>query len=275
MRISIIIPVYKNIDLFLGMMRNNWKYIHHEEVIVVDDASGESLRELLEKEFEGIKVIVNEKNLGFPKTVNRGIRASTQDFIMLLNSDVKMIDDTYRKAIGEFADDKLFALSFIQIEKDKKLVGKNEIYFDRGFYNHRRIDDNIFGETGWAEGGSALFDAKKLKKLGGFDEMFSPFYWEDIDLSHRAKEMGWKIWFYPTVKVEHHHESTIGKYHNSDKIKTIALRNQFIFTWKNLNSSEKLIQHIFYTLYYLIANTVKANMFFARAFFWALKIKYL
>lgn len=274
MKISVIIPVYKNIELFLGMMRNNWKYIKSEEVIVVDDASGENLKEVLEKEFVGIKVIVNEKNVGFSKTVNRGIFASTQNRIMLLNSDVKLIDDSYEKAVGEFEkDDDLFALSFIQIEKDGKLVGKNEIYFEKGFYNHRKIEDNQMGENGWAEGGAALFDTKKLKQLKGFDEIFSPFYWEDIDLSYRAHKMNWKILFYPLVKVEHHHESTIAKYHKSDRIKTIAMRNQFLFTWKNLDSIEKLSQHIFYTPYYLLANTIKLDLYFAKAFLWGVFIK--
>lgn len=257
------------------MIRNNWKYIKGEEVIVVDDASGENLKEILEKEFVGIKVIVNEKNVGFSKTVNRGIIASTQNLIMLLNSDVKLIDDSYEKAVSEFGkDDNLFALSFIQIEKNGKLVGKNEIYFEKGFYNHRKNEDNQMGENGWAEGGAALFDTKKLKQLKGFDEIFSPFYWEDIDLSYRAKKMGWKILFYPTVKVEHHHESTIAKYHKSDRIKTIAMRNQFLFTWKNLDSNDKLIQHILYTSYYLLANTIKLDLYFAKAFIWAMKINF-
>jgi len=274
MKISVIIPVYKNIELFMGMMRNNWKYIKDEEVIVVDDRSLENLKEILNKEFKEITVLVNEKNIGFSKTVNKGIFHSHGEYIMLLNSDVKLIDNSYKNALSEFEkNNDLFALSFIQIERDGRLVGKNEIYFEKGFYYHRSVTDNKVGENGWAEGGSALFFADKLKQLKGFDEIFSPFYWEDIDLSYRAKRMGWKVLFYPAVKVEHHHESTIAKYHKSESVSVIALRNQFLFTWKNLECGKMLLDHVKYATYYFFINIIKLNFNYHKALFWAILIK--
>ncbi|PJE58197.1 MAG: glycosyltransferase family 2 protein, partial [Candidatus Portnoybacteria bacterium CG10_big_fil_rev_8_21_14_0_10_36_7] len=45
--------------------------------------------------------------------------------------------------------------------------------------------------------------------LNGFDELYSPFYWEDIDLSYRAWKTGYTVLFDPQVLVEHHHETTI------------------------------------------------------------------
>lgn len=274
MKISVVIPVYKNTELFLQMLRNNWQYLRGEEVVVVDDAGGENIKQILESEFEGINVLVNEINIGFSKTVNKGIFHSHGEYIMLLNSDVKLIDDSYKSAVSEFGkNNDLFALSFIQIEKDGRLVGKNEIYFEKGFYYHRRVTDNKIGENGWAEGGSALFSADKIKKLKGFDEMFSPFYWEDIDLSYRAKQKGWKVLFYPSVKVEHHHESTIAKYNKKEAVSIVALRNQFLFTWKNLDSGNKIVQNFIYTAYYILLNIFKFEFSYHRAFFWALYIK--
>ena len=256
-------------------MRNNWKYLKSEEVIVVDDGSGDNLKEILGKEFEGVVVLVNENNLGFVKTVNNGIFYSHGDYIMLLNSDVKLIDDSYKKSLSEFEkDNDLFALSFIQIEKDESLVGKNEIYFEKGFYYHRRLSDNKMGENGWAEGGSALFDAKKMKELKGFDEIFSPFYWEDIDLSWRAGQKYWKVLFYPSIKVEHFHESTIAKYNDKERVSVIALRNQFLFTWKNLECGSMLSDHILYTTYYFFTNLIKLNFNYHKALFWAIYLKF-
>ena len=77
------------------------------------------------------------------------------------------------------------------------------------------------------------------------DELFNPFYWEDIDLSYRAWKAGYKITYDPNIKVEHHHESTIGKYFDRSNILKIAFRNQLIFQWKNLTDRDLIIKHLF------------------------------
>ena len=58
-------------------------------------------------------------------------------------------------------------------------------------------------------------------KLGGMDTLYSPFYWEDIDLSYRAWKSGYQILYDPNIIVEHHHESTIAKYFDKKKVSDI------------------------------------------------------
>lgn len=235
------------------MLENNIKYLKDVEIIVVDDASAEGLKQDLKEKYPEVKVIVNKKNLGFSKTVNLAVKEATGEFILLLNSDVKLIDDSFKKAIGQFKKDKnLFAVSFVQIEKDKSLVGKNRLFFKRGLFHHQKADDLKRGFNAWAEGGASLIRKKYFDQLSGFDGIFTPFYWEDIDLSYRAYKRGWQVIFDPKIKVEHHHESTIGKFFDRSHVKIIAFRNQFIFVWKNLNQFPFLISHFLWLPYNLI-----------------------
>lgn len=243
MKISIIIPVYKNKELLKKSFENNHRYIKECEIIVVNDYPDESITDIFE-EYPSVKVITNERNLGFAMTVNRGVKGATGELLFLLNSDVFLKDDSYKKAITQFEEnEKLFAISFAQIEHNKSIVGKNRSFFRNGLIMHTKANNLEKGPTGWAEGGTCIIRKTYFDKLGGFDTIYSPFYWEDVDLSLRAQRKGWEVIFDPQIKVEHHHESTIGKYFKSDFKEMISYRNQFICTWKNASASE-LVLHL-------------------------------
>lgn len=278
MKISVIIPVYKNKDLFLNNLRNNLIFLKGCEVIVVNDDPRVDLRRDLQLLNDRDKVVINlillenKKNLGFGGSVNRGVKESSGDLLFLLNSDVRLVDDSFKKAISQFEnDEKLFAVSFLQIEKDGRRVGKNITYFRRGLFFHKKAEDLKRGLNGWAEGGSSIIIKKYFNQLNGFDERYSPFYWEDIDLSYRAYKRGWKVLFDPEIKVEHHHESTIKKYFPSSFIKTIAFRNQFIFIWKNIRDWRMLISHFIFLPYNFVYYLFKGKKEFFIGFLKATK----
>ncbi len=269
MRISVVIPVYKNVELLKKSFDNNFKHIKDCEIIVVNDSPDESIADIFEK-YPTVKLLVNSKNMGFAKTVNRGVAESSGELIFLLNSDVFLKDDSYMNAIKQFKDnEKLFAVSFAQIEVDKKVVGKNRIFFERGLIMHSRAPDLLYGPTGWAEGGSCVVRSSYFKKLDGFDERYSPFYWEDVDLSLRARKRGWDVVFDPSILVEHHHASTIGKYYKNDFREVISYRNQFICTWKNANFSQ-IITHLFYLPILLIQSIISGNWNMVKGFLMAI-----
>ncbi len=267
--ISVIIPVYKNIDLFLKNLRDNLNFLEDCQVIVVNDDPSKSL----EKDFTQFKKIIlleNKKNLGFGQSVNLGVKKATGRFLFLLNSDVILEDKSYLNALNYFNDKKVFAISFAQKEKDGSVVGKNKIYWQRGLYHHQKAEDLKFGNNGWAEGGASIIDKDKFLKLGGFDPIYSPFYWEDIDLSNRARKAGWRILFDPKILVTHHHESTIGKYYDKKQIKIIAYRNQLIFTWKNLSTAKLILEHLFFLPILIINHLIRGDYLLLVAFIKAL-----
>ncbi|MCX7881131.1 MAG: glycosyltransferase [Patescibacteria group bacterium] len=245
--ISVIIPVYKNKELFLKNLKKNFKFLKDYQIIIVNDDPNLSLKKDLESfgKTKNLILIENKENYGFAKTINIGVKKASYDYLLLLNSDVELIDDNFKKSINYFKKDKnLFAVSFAQIEKNEQIVGKNEIYYSKGLIHHQKSNNLNFGENTWAEGGASIFDKSKFLQLKGFDEIYSPFYWEDIDLSFRAKKLGYKILFDPKIKVIHHHQSTIGKYFSKKDVEIIAFRNQLIFFWKNIKDKKMVFNHL-------------------------------
>ena len=244
MSISVVIPTYKNKLLFLENLKNNLKYLADCEIIIVNDDPADSPQEDL-RQFANVRLFENSSRLGFGASVNIGVDKAKGDYVLLLNNDVILENDHFKEVIKLFEKDSaLFAVSFAQREKDHSITGKNEIYWQNGFIRHRQAAQFTDGDTAWAEGGSSLIVKALFQKLGGFDSLYTPFYWEDIDLSYRAWKAGYKIWFVSQPIGLHHHATTIAKYFTTGEIKTISFRNQFIFIWKNITDYRLLLEHL-------------------------------
>lgn len=268
--ITVIIPAYKNTDELVSNLKHNLPLLNDCEIIVVNDDPSQSIRDRF-KEFKDVKLIEHAKNKGFGESVNDAVARSTQPYLFFLNSDVKLINDSFKSAVSMFEKhDNLFAVSFAQIEKDKSIVGKNRIFFKQGLVQHSKANDLETGITAWAEGGSAIVKKSLFLELGRFDPIYSPFYWEDIDLSYRAWKAGYEVLFRSDIQVIHHHESTIGAYFDKNSVKRIAYRNQLLFTWKNITALNLLVSHIFQLPLYLLKAQFRGDFTFILALFQAL-----
>lgn len=256
--ISVVIPAYKNTEMLVKNLKTNRKFLNGATVIVINDDPSSSIQ----TDLKGLDItlIENIRNLGFAGAVNVGVKSASDEFILLLNTDVVLTDDSWKKAYDKLKHtEEYFAVSFAQIESDGSIVGKNVIYWENGFFLHSKAADMHAGPTGWAEGGSCMFRKLYFEKLGGLDTLYSPFYWEDIDLSYRAWKAGYRIAFDPRILVEHHHESTIGKYFKKKQVERIAYRNQFIFIWKNIGW-RLVVHHLLRLPIFLILTAVNPSV---------------
>lgn len=269
--VSVIIPTYKHPEVLVKNLRHNLPYLQGCEIIVVNDDPEESICELLD-EFVEIKLIENKTNKGFSGAVNTGATQASGTYLFLLNNDVKLLNDSYKLALTHFqAHPHLFGVSCAQKEHDGRIVGKNEIYWSQGMILHRASTNTEFGINAWAEGGSAIIDHKKFKELHGFDELFSPFYWEDVDLSYRAWKAGYEVFFEPGILVEHHHETTISSQFSKEHIKTVTYRNQLIFQWKNLSSWDLILKHKLNLSKILLQSLLQGDTIFLEGWFQAVQ----
>lgn len=269
--ISIVIPHYKGKEKLYVNLKHNLPFLKKCEVIVVNDYPEVPLTVEVAKLFPQVKVIENKLNLGFAGAVSTGISAVKNQFVFLLNNDVLLHDDTFNKALSFFEKDKnLFAVSFRQTEKDTLYVGRNKIYWKNGFFQHTKADATKSGINGWAEGGCMLFDKKKYDTINGFDMLYSPFYWEDIDLSYRAWKAKYTVLFDSGITMQHHHESTIATHFHSSQIKTIAYRNQFITIWKNISDGRMIFEHVLYLIKDSIVYLLKGEKEFNKGLWMAL-----
>lgn len=242
-QLSIVIPVYKQVDQFIANLNYYHTLLDGIEVIIVNDDPEQSIFDPL-LPFKHVKLIENKKNLGFAGAVNTGIRATTRQYVMLLNSDVKLLSKSYRRAFEQFYKHPVtFAVGFGQRQHDGSIVGRNRIKWRTGMFQHYGSDCKTFGYTAWAEGGACMIDKSKLDFIGYFDEIYSPFYWEDIDLSYRAWKSGYYVYYDPEILVEHNHETTIKNEFKSADIERIAFRNQFLFMKSNITDASLKTDH--------------------------------
>lgn len=276
--VSIVIPTFNGKHLLKKHLSKVIAIASPEdEIIVIDDASTDetldwmietySLAQQSKTEYAvhnknkkpSIKLILNNHNLRFAATVNKGVRAAHHEFIFLINNDVRPKNGSVEQLLSHFNPDssvgnQTFAVGCRELEeKDstgKSVIGgKNKLWFNKGIFQHSRAQHFTTGPTAWVSGGSGMFSKEKWLLLNGFDPDYYPAYWEDIDLSYRAKKNGWIVMFDKDAVVEHHHEST-----NKDVFGTIGMlriswHNGDIFTWKNGSPSQKLL-HILWKPYW-------------------------
>jgi GT2 family glycosyltransferase len=99
------------------------------------------------------------------------------------------------------------------------------------------------------------------------DQLYDPFYWEDIDLSYRAQKAGYKILFEPRSRVEHvHKKGSIRKHYEDNVIKSYAMRNQFTFIWKNITDTDLLVSHFLWLPYHLVYALLRFDKIFLKGF---------
>ena len=209
------------------------------EIIVVDDDSQDKSIEVL-KRFPGVKVIKHRINRGFSSSVNTGARSSKGKIIVLLNTDVKPSYDFLMSVLPHFSSPNVFAVSL-----HEEGYGWANGRFKDGFIVHSpgKQDEEV-QETFWVNGGSGVFRRDYWMDLNGMDErIFSPFYWEDLDLSYRAQKRGFTLLWDPKSMVTHKHESTLSRLPNRYVVR-IQERNQLLFIWKNLTSVALFRKHV-------------------------------
>jgi|GEM_PF-268289 len=271
------------------------------ELIVVDDASIDESKTILNKFTvemgSRFAVIYKEKNEGFASTVDMGIRAAKGDCVFTLKTDtVPEKSDYFQLMLEHFKNNpKLFAVSAcLKTVEDGRieLRGQGQIYFQKGFFLHRRIDkpENIGGSSthsanaslaqnsstsmvkiysSWADGSASVFNKAIYRRLGGFDCLFNPFYWEDTDLGYRAWKAGYIIEFEPKAILLHDFEvGSINTHYSKKKQRQISLRNQFLFTWKNADGKH-LCFHCLWLAYHALVALKNGDWPFFQAYFWS------
>ncbi len=241
MKFSIIIPNWNGEKLLSKNLSAVLK-TEAQQVIVVDNGSTDgsiSFLKKLQSQNSCLKVIFNQSNLGFVKAVNQGVEMADGEIVVLLNNDVKPESDFLKPLSKDFQDEKVFAVS----------LNEPQWSWAKGKWADGFVEHEVGQKTSklhysfWANGGSGAFRRSIWLKLGGLDEIFAPFYWEDTDLSYRAWKRGYKILWEPESIVHHQHEGTIGSRFSPKYVNFISQRNQLLFTWKNITNFRMLLEH--------------------------------
>jgi len=219
------------------------------EVIVVDDGSTDDSAEVVSRELPDVKLVRHQQNQGFAAACLSGVKAASSPVVILLNSDVSVERDFVRPLVLPFERDaSVFAVSPL-IENGAGEVAKVSLsrpYVRRGERRWKGVepatllalakkplDEPLELPSLFPLGGAVALDRARFLELGGFDPLYHPFYYEDVDLGLAAWRRGWKCLVEPRSRVRHEDGGTIGKHFKRWKIKVAKRRHRILMTWKH------------------------------------------
>lgn len=282
--VSIVIPTWRGQALlaeFLPSVVAAANYYETEhlakvEIIIVDDASNDNSVAWLHQHYPAITVVARQENGGFACAANSGFAAAKYPIVLLLNNDIRIELAAIAPLVRHFTNDQLFAVSCKAYRLDSDLFdGAGKLaYFQKGhwhiFLNYdvlptKQPNPLIPCYNFVASGGYAAFDRAKLQQLGGFCELLSPYYWEDVDLCYRAWKRGWQIYYEPTSIVHHKSSATIGKQVPAPRVRLVAERNRLLMHWINLHDKRWLLSHIGWVTLKLLAAIITFDLIYVRA----------
>ncbi len=194
------------------------------EVWVVDNASTDGSIVFLQERFSWLKLIANEKNVGFAKANNQALQQCKGDFVLFLNPDTIIAEDTLQLCLNFLLKNKSAGALGIRMVDGQgcflpeskrsfpspvtsffKLVGLTSLFPTSRFfakYNLGDLDQHQNHEVDVLAGAFLMASKKLLDQLHGFDETFF-MYGEDVDLSYRIRQAGYKNFYYAGSTIIH------------------------------------------------------------------------
>ncbi len=249
--VSVVIPAFNgrsHLDANLPPLFDAMRSVGGVEVIVVDDGSSDGTPEFVTNRFPRVRVIALGENRGFAGACNAGVEAARGEVVYLLNSDARVLPGFLESVLGTFGDPAMFAVGSREVPTEKEGTLAVPIpLFRFGLFGHRYVETAVGARpipVWFVSAGHAAFAREKFRALGGFDDLYRPFYWEDIDLCFRARRRGWKAVIEPTSVVHHEGKGTIGRFYSPGAIRRVYWKNRFLFAWKNLRDRALIAQHL-------------------------------
>lgn len=227
MKLSVIIVNY-NVKFFLEQcLHSVYKAIHQlpTEVFVVDNNSVDGSCAMVKEKFPQVHLIENRQNTGFSKANNQAIRLAKGEYVLLLNPDTVVEEDTFEKVV-HFLDEhpeagglgvKMIDGKGVFLPESKRglptpMVSFYKIFgFSKLFPRSKRfaryhlgyLSNDEIHEIDVLAGAFMLMRKETLEKVGLLDEDYF-MYGEDIDLSYRITKGGYKNYYYPGTTIIHY-----------------------------------------------------------------------
>jgi GT2 family glycosyltransferase len=256
LKLSVIIVNY-NVKYFIEQCLNSVREACKDidaEVIIIDNNSVDGSVKMLESRFPEVRLIANKENCGFAKATNQGISIAKSEYVLLLNPDTVVENDTFRKCIkfmdehpdagglgvkmldgkGKFLPESKRgmptpAVAFYKVFGFSKLFPKSHTF---GKYHLTFIDKNKTSEIDILAGAFMFLRKKTLDKTGMLDESFF-MYGEDIDISYRITKAGYKNYYFPETRIIHYKGESTRK--SSINYVFIFYRAMIIFAKKHFS----------------------------------------
>lgn len=227
MKLTVILVSY-NVKYFLEQaLASVRKAAQHlpVEIIVVDNASSDGSVALVKSRFPEVVLIENKNNTGFAVANNQAMKIARGEYVLLLNPDTLVQEDTFEKTLqfmdahpeagglgvkmvdgkGVFLPESKRGLptpkvAFFKLFGLSALFPKSKTF---GRYHLGYLDENEMHEVDVLSGAFMLMRKTALDKTGLLDETFF-MYGEDVDLSYRITQAGYKNYYFPKTRIIHY-----------------------------------------------------------------------
>lgn len=227
MDLSIVILNYYNKNLLKELLKNleelHWSYQY--EIIVVDNASYDGIKNIIDEKFSYVKFIQNDKNGGFAAGNNIGIRQAQGKYIMIMNPDLAILSDAVNIMYKYMESNPQVGLAgprLINADKSIQYSCTDWPDWKLPFYRRTFLGNTRAGQK-WLDkytmkeldhyqnsyvpalfGACVVFRRDALDKVGFLDERYF-MYFEDLDWSRRFWENGYKVAYIGEAEIIHLH----------------------------------------------------------------------
>lgn len=252
-KLAIIVLTYnqkKMLEETLDSVTSKLNYKNYK-IFLVDNGSEDRHDKMVLKKFPKVEVIRNEKNLGYSKGNNVGIKKALKeyhpDYFLLLNDDMELNDKDFLKKMLKVAESnkKIGVLGCQQLYTDGSLqdVGghlrKWELTKILEFKKGAVLDVDQF------MGSCMLIKREVVDKIGPLDEIFTPFLLEDSDYCLRAKGAGYLVKVVTSAKIIHKKSKTVDSFSNTKHMFT-RFKNDIIFSLRHMKLKDSLFRVFIY-----------------------------
>lgn len=226
------------------------------EVIVIDNSINSDFSAKIVERFPFIILNSNSQNLYYGVSLNEGIRLSHGKFVLCLNDDVILAQDFISQALkGFLVADNVGMVSGKILRMDGLTLDSTGLFLsiwysakERG-YGQRDVgrfekSGFIFGISGCA----AFYRKEMLEDIKQGENYFDPgfcMFYEDLDISWRAQNRGWKAYYVPAAKLFHVRggslrsvgglNKSIARRFLDDELHADLIKNRYLTIWKNAN----------------------------------------
>ncbi|MBI4873256.1 MAG: glycosyltransferase [Acidobacteria bacterium] len=215
------------------------------EIIVADNGSEDGTAAFLAAAHPRAIMELSAGPLAFAAAANRGLARARFSRTCLLNNDMVLGDGFFAPLLGAFDTvPELFAATaqiFFPEGQRRQETGKAVMPPKvRNLDFPLRCDEPAEGEDRtwvlYGSGGCSLYDTRKARVLGGFDEIFQPAYVEDFDLGYRAWQRGWPTVFAAGAQLVHEHQATTSRYFSAEELSRVLEVNYLKFLARHVAS---------------------------------------